>query len=63
MKIREKLQLMKQMHEANIKSIDRFLKLNGKDTDSLYAIIRRDGKINSLMCDVVHEYIVEEGKK
>lgn len=62
MNIREKLNLMKQLNDANNKSIERFLNRECKDADALHAIIRRGAKVESLMREVTREYMKEEDR-
>lgn len=57
MNIRDKLLLMKQLEAANMKSIDRYLKM--QDDASIYAIIRREAKIQTELKHLVKGWIVD----
>ena len=58
MTINEKLLLMKQMEEANILSIERYLARGEKE--SIQAMVRRNAKENKLMRDIVKDILKDD---
>lgn len=58
MTIKENMLFLKQLEEANIKSIESYLK-RGRD-DSITAIIRRENAVNTTLKSIVKDMIIDQ---